>query len=603
MLKGLRYLPLEIRAGISNVSLVEVSLHTPYKSSEESKFWLPADITINSQNADIIPHKTSWHIEIDANYPYGSITFYPSATGGITKTFQHQSYNSIEDGKQYRNGNICLSFNALKGEIADFNKNTRLNTFFKRAVEWLEAASNNQLIQEGEYFELPSYGDYFSEKRVLLRESKSSFKDWVPYFNTSGYFSFFEPFHSNGSVMIEAFYNKNNKSKPIVDYKWGSIKNFKHNGIIPHSKFGKWFLFNKIPMMPPWEGIRDWNKFLDWLGQDKNQFISRLGTKSLEEFSFSNLILIGFPVPQKIKGVNDYIIWKGCEIPDINKPQNGFKQATKKSNSINTSLIKHNLKMRKKIDWIPSDSGHPDFLNSRGPLSNKFSDLKIAIIGLGAIGAELADQLARAGIKELTLIDNDIVEPGNLTRHVLTMEDAGKTKVAAMENYLSKVSPNVKINIIADKVPFPNTNNSKEFDGCDLIIDCTGENSIIAFFDDNMNELDATFVSVSVSYKAKHLCFYMGKCKNINYNEFCNSFDDKINYAPKEVASNQIPIPNVGCWHPAFPARVSNVRLMTSLAFNQLEAEYEKFCVDQVNRLFLMEYKNEGVKIVRLPAN
>lgn len=74
---------------------------------------------------------------------------------------------------------------------------------------------------------------------------------------------------------------------------------------------------------------------------------------------------------------------------------------------------------------------------------------KVAIIGVGSIGAAVAETLALAGIGELVLIDHDRLEQRNLARHRLTDTDLGRYKVQAMRDYLAVRAPGVNV----DPVP------------------------------------------------------------------------------------------------------------------------------------------------------
>lgn len=60
----------------------------------------------------------------------------------------------------------------------------------------------------------------------------------------------------------------------------------------------------------------------------------------------------------------------------------------------------------------------------------------VAIIGVGAIGSFTADALARAGVGRLTLIDNDILKPGNTIRHLAGPRYVGLSKVEAVKQII-----------------------------------------------------------------------------------------------------------------------------------------------------------------------
>lgn len=60
----------------------------------------------------------------------------------------------------------------------------------------------------------------------------------------------------------------------------------------------------------------------------------------------------------------------------------------------------------------------------------KISTVKVAIIGVGGIGCNVAMLLTRLGINQISLIDNDVIEASNLNRQSLySQKDIGKKKV------------------------------------------------------------------------------------------------------------------------------------------------------------------------------
>lgn len=60
----------------------------------------------------------------------------------------------------------------------------------------------------------------------------------------------------------------------------------------------------------------------------------------------------------------------------------------------------------------------------------------VAIVGVGAIGSFTADALARAGVGHLTLIDKDILKPGNTIRHLAGPRYVGLPKVEAVKQVI-----------------------------------------------------------------------------------------------------------------------------------------------------------------------
>lgn len=69
---------------------------------------------------------------------------------------------------------------------------------------------------------------------------------------------------------------------------------------------------------------------------------------------------------------------------------------------------------------------------------------RIHVIGCGAVGSTVAENLVRYGITNITLYDFDVVEPHNIANQMFTQEDIGKPKVVALAEYLQRINPEIK---------------------------------------------------------------------------------------------------------------------------------------------------------------
>ncbi|MBB5750116.1 ThiF family adenylyltransferase [Micrococcus sp. TA1] len=72
----------------------------------------------------------------------------------------------------------------------------------------------------------------------------------------------------------------------------------------------------------------------------------------------------------------------------------------------------------------------------RGLLAPELRRCRVGIVGAGALGSFIADTLARSGVHHLTLVDDDVVMPGNLVRHLVGPEAVGLSKVEAVKRHL-----------------------------------------------------------------------------------------------------------------------------------------------------------------------
>jgi molybdopterin/thiamine biosynthesis adenylyltransferase len=80
---------------------------------------------------------------------------------------------------------------------------------------------------------------------------------------------------------------------------------------------------------------------------------------------------------------------------------------------------------------------------------------RVAIIGCGALGTVLANNLTRAGVGHLTIADRDFIEANNLQRQVLFDEDdlaRGLPKAIAAAKRLKRVNSEIEITALAEDI-------------------------------------------------------------------------------------------------------------------------------------------------------
>lgn len=79
------------------------------------------------------------------------------------------------------------------------------------------------------------------------------------------------------------------------------------------------------------------------------------------------------------------------------------------------------------------------------PLVGDLGDKRVLILGSGSVGSRIAEDLARAGVGYMTLVDPDVVTPPNLARSSFTTEDLGFWKVDALRNIVSRINPEIVV--------------------------------------------------------------------------------------------------------------------------------------------------------------
>ncbi|MDP9890519.1 ThiF family adenylyltransferase [Pseudarthrobacter enclensis] len=85
-------------------------------------------------------------------------------------------------------------------------------------------------------------------------------------------------------------------------------------------------------------------------------------------------------------------------------------------------------------------AGHSD-LTFRAPETHGLETKKVAVLGCGAIGSMVVEHLARAGVGEFYLLDEDTLEPGNLARHAGALDTICTDKSSAMAHRIHQINP------------------------------------------------------------------------------------------------------------------------------------------------------------------
>lgn len=119
---------------------------------------------------------------------------------------------------------------------------------------------------------------------------------------------------------------------------------------------------------------------------------------------------------------------------------------------------------------------HRQALAFGNALNNDLRQLRIGIIGCGGTGSALAMLLARLGVAQLLLIDNDIVDQTNLNRlHGSRQADADamRPKVEVVANAISEMGLGIRTIPIEAWVGDPGCRDALR--SCDIIFGCTDD--------------------------------------------------------------------------------------------------------------------------------
>ena len=101
----------------------------------------------------------------------------------------------------------------------------------------------------------------------------------------------------------------------------------------------------------------------------------------------------------------------------------------------------------------------------------KLSKAKVIVFGIGGVGSYTIEALARAGLGNLDLVDNDEINITNINRQIIALHSTiGKPKVEIAKERILDINPNV--NIKTYKIFFsPETSKEFDFTRYDYIVD------------------------------------------------------------------------------------------------------------------------------------
>lgn len=96
---------------------------------------------------------------------------------------------------------------------------------------------------------------------------------------------------------------------------------------------------------------------------------------------------------------------------------------------------------------------------------------RVAVFGVGGVGGYVVEALARVGVGNIDLIDNDDINVTNINRQIIALHSTiGRSKVEVAKERILDVNP--KINVIIHKCFFsPETSSHFDFSKYDYVVD------------------------------------------------------------------------------------------------------------------------------------
>ena len=101
----------------------------------------------------------------------------------------------------------------------------------------------------------------------------------------------------------------------------------------------------------------------------------------------------------------------------------------------------------------------------------KLKKSHVAVFGVGGVGGYAVEALARTGVGEITLIDNDKVSASNINRQIIALHSTvGEYKTQVAKNRLLDINPQMKVHT-KEFFVLPETVDEIDFSAFDIVVD------------------------------------------------------------------------------------------------------------------------------------
>ncbi len=225
-----------------------------------------------------------------------------------------------------------------------------------------------------------------------------------------------------------------------------------------------------------------------------------------------------------------------------------------------TQKAKRSRPMSYQIQPVRAEWGGDKAWMQRAPFLQRLRDKNVLIIGLGSLGSPVALQLARAGVKNIDLVDHDHFQVGNTVRWALGWQYAGLSKARALASYIQQEYPHTEATPYVLRIGAPQLPDGRSdddiirqlMDRADLVVDASAEFRVNHYLADLCSELGKAYLWLTTTHGAAGGVvgrIVPGRTKGC-WHCFQHSLGDKSIRLPAMV--NVRDIQTAGCSAPTF---------------------------------------------------
>ena len=359
---------------------------------------------------------------------------------------------------------------------------------------------------------------------------------------------------------------------------------------------GFWWLLRQPLVLAPWDSPATWGQFrraAKAQGLDVDNVLRWL-LPSIRGAQKSSFLLIGYPIALRVGEPASEIHWNTLVLPRVpaatGQPR-GFRPGARGWWSRDRT---ESFADKVTLQYLPTENWSPERLQARGRLPSNVQDMRVAVLGLGALGSTLAEMLVRAGVKDIGLLDNDVLVAGNVCRHSATLGDVGKPKVTFVGQRLRHISPSVRVTEFPEDLPTSQNTLVERLDDFDVIIDCTSSDEVLMLLERAWWSIPRIFASFSIGFAGKRLFAFGSSGHQFPHRDFAERLRPWLAHEATTWAASEEVLEGAGCWSPLFPARYDDVVLAAAVCVKELETLIAKRSTEPRFRVFAQASTGDG---------
>lgn len=505
----------------------------------------------NLRDLNFDKNVVSFNIDLDFEGLTEAITFdvtinsqYPFKFSG-SETIIFRNINLIEYSHVMSDGSVCFHnqhcIDFRQKLIQDFHA---IKSWITKYIVKEEKDSHYEhLIVNNDAFE----GSHYSYQFTDIKESFKKGEFGAVSLKTLTSSPYYQSRMSN--YLAQSFID--HSSFTVKNCDWNS-----HYMSANQSEQGLYVFIEDAPAVNQRFSFDNWKSFESLVSQDFLQYLSRyvISVRSTYNRRLPIPLFIGFHTKDK------NVHW---QVALINIDESILEGST----DINGKYI-YKLK-NKDITWAVTNNSSYSYFFGRGAFNKALTNAKILVIGVGAVGSNVAKTLTRCGCRDVSLVDYDIKKPENICRSEYEFNYGFINKVDELSILLYSISPFVNINtgksLITEQLKSESYGKilkdviEEELSNYAYVFDCSTDDDLMHILD-NLN-ITATIINLSITNHAQSLvCGVSPNTYKFVRHQFENILENDVEdlYNP------------IGCWSPTFKASYNDISTLTQFALKHI---------------------------------